>query len=136
MHQHSIHVYPTDCDMLGHVNHATMITFLEHARWAMLEPEMTARDFMEGGVWTVVRHMTVEYLHQAVPGDDLVIRSGLVSVGNTSFRMRQDVRHTATARVVTQADIAFVCVGRDGRPVKVPDVWRSVIPRWSEGATP
>ena len=32
------HVYPTDCDVFGHVNHATMITLLEHARWALLEP--------------------------------------------------------------------------------------------------
>jgi acyl-CoA thioesterase FadM len=23
MHEISIHVYPTDCEMLGHVNHAT-----------------------------------------------------------------------------------------------------------------
>ena len=26
------HVYPADCDMLGHVNHATMLAFLERAR--------------------------------------------------------------------------------------------------------
>lgn len=31
MHSPALHVYPTDCDMLGHVNHATLITFLEHA---------------------------------------------------------------------------------------------------------
>ena len=27
------HIYPTDCDMLGHLNHATMLNFLERARW-------------------------------------------------------------------------------------------------------
>ena len=31
------HVYPADCDMLGHVNHATMLGFLERARWELLE---------------------------------------------------------------------------------------------------
>ena len=57
MHEISIHVYPTDCDMLGHVNHATMSTFLEHARWALVEPHIAARDFLRG-VWSVVRHAT------------------------------------------------------------------------------
>ena len=33
------HVYPADCDMLGHVNHATMLGFLERARWELLERE-------------------------------------------------------------------------------------------------
>ncbi|HEU4631486.1 MAG TPA: thioesterase family protein, partial [Gemmatimonadaceae bacterium] len=74
MHETSIHVYPTDCDMLGHVNHATMITFLEHARWAMLEPHMTVRDWMREGVWSVVRHVDIGYTAQALPGDDLVVR--------------------------------------------------------------
>jgi len=31
------HIYPADCDMLGHVNHATMLAFLERARWELLE---------------------------------------------------------------------------------------------------
>lgn len=132
MHVLNIHVYPTDCDMLGHVNHATMITMLEHARWAMLEPHLTARDFMEGGIWTVVRHVDVSYESQAVPGDDLEIRSGLVAVGRTSFRMRQEVRQRQSGRVVAVAQIAFVCVGRDGRPVPVPAEWSAIFPHWRE----
>src|SRR5688500_10778476 len=96
-HEISIHVYPTDCDMLGHVNHATMITFLEHARWALLERELVhgARTtggaanvweaFRSMGVFTVVRHVDISYHAQVLPGDDIVIRSGLVSVGRTSF---------------------------------------------------
>ena len=31
----TFHIYPTDCDMLGHLNHATMLSFLERARWAL-----------------------------------------------------------------------------------------------------
>ena len=41
------HVYPADCDMLGHVNHATMLAFLERARWELFEREGSGgvRDF-------------------------------------------------------------------------------------------
>lgn len=129
-----IHVYPTDCDMLGHVNHATMITFLEHARWALIEPHMAARDFMRADVWSVVRHVDISYHAQSLPGEDLVIRSGLTKVGRTSFTIRQDVRKgSASGQLAADATIAFVCIGRDGRPVPVPAEWSAMFPRWPDG---
>jgi YbgC/YbaW family acyl-CoA thioester hydrolase len=137
MHSLTIHVYPTDCDMLGHVNHATMITFLEHARWALVEPAMPARDFLRGGVWSVVRHVDIGYHAQSTPGEDLVIRSGLLSVGRTSFVIRQDVRKLGAGDanvLVADAKITFVCVGTEGRPVSVPDEWRRIFPQWTEEA--
>lgn len=136
MHSLTIHVYPTDCDMLGHVNHATMITFLEHARWAMLEPHMTIRDWFASGVWPVVRHVDIDYHAQALPGDDIEVRSGLVALGNTSFAVRQSVRRPSDGVSIADARITFVCIGRDGGKVKVPDEWRRVIPSWSEGPAP
>jgi YbgC/YbaW family acyl-CoA thioester hydrolase len=135
-HEISIHVYPTDCDMLGHVNHATMITFLEHARWALIEPHMSARAFMSAGAWSVVRHVEIDYHAQSLPGDDLVIRSGLLAVGTTSFTIRQQVRKRGAEALVADARIVFVCVGRDGRPVRVPDEWRRFFPQWTEEEVP
>ena len=143
-HEIAIHVYPTDCDMLGHVNHATMITFLEHARWALLERELVGPQaagnvwdaFRSMGVFTVVRHVDIAYHAQVLPGDDIVIRSGLVSVGRTSFVVRQDVVQSRTGTVAAVAKIAFVCVGPDGRPLPVPDAWRDVFPRWDDAAAP
>ena len=132
MHFLRIHVYPTDCDMLGHVNHATMITFLEHARWAMLEPYMTVHDWFSDGVWPVVRHVDIGYHAQALPGDDLEVRSGLVAQGNTSFAVRQAVRRVRDDVAVADARITFVCIGRDGQKVQMPDEWRRVIPAWQE----
>ena len=99
-HELTIHVYPTDCDMLGHVNHATMITFLEHARWALVEPHASMRELSEVGVWPVVRHVDINNSAQALPGDDLLIRSGLLMVGNTSFVVRQDVMRMADETLV------------------------------------
>src|SRR5205823_9093540 len=50
------HIYPTDCDMLGHLNHATMLNFLERARWALLEPQIDVRHWARQPVFSVVRH--------------------------------------------------------------------------------
>ena len=128
------HVYPTDCDVFGHVNHATMITLLEHARWALLEPVARFDDLRHGAVWSVVRHVDVSYTWQSVPGDDLVIRSGLFRVGRTSYAIRQTVRHARTGRLHAAATITFVCLDRESRPVAVPDRWRALFPVWDDAA--
>src|SRR6202035_4263647 len=81
----TFHIYPTDCDMLGHLNHATMLNFLERARWALLEPQINIRDWAKQPVFSVVRHVDIGYLAQSLPGEDLRIRSGLLAVRRTSY---------------------------------------------------
>lgn len=51
------HIYPTDCDMLGHLNHATMLSFLKRARWALLEPQIDLRNWTKQPAHSVVRHV-------------------------------------------------------------------------------
>ena len=133
MHETRIHVYPTDCDMLGHVNHATMITFLEHARWAMIEPHMTVAELLRGAVYMVVRHVDIGYHAQALPGEDLVVRSGLAGAGTTSFTVRQVVHRERDDQLVADARITVVAVARDGRKTPVPAEWRSLMPAWRDG---
>ena len=96
------HVYPADCDMLGHVNHATMLAFLERARWELLERQDAGgvRDFARVPVWSVVRHVDIDYFAQSLPGDDLAIRSGLLAVKNTSYIVKQDVRKVGTGAMI------------------------------------
>ena len=128
------HIFPSDCDMLGHVNHAAMLAFLERARWALLEQqdEGGVRDFASVPVWSVVRHVDIDYFAQSLPGDDLVVRSGLLGVKNTSYIVKQDVRKVGSNTLVAQASIVFVAIDRSGKPVRVPEAWRSMLPHWPE----
>ena len=128
------HIYPADCDMLGHVNHATMLAFLERARWELLERQDVGgvHDFASVPVWSVVRHVDIDYYAQSLPGDDLVIRSGLLAVKNTSYIVKQDVKKVGSGVLVAQASIVFVSIDRSGKPVRVPDEWRSLLPHWPE----
>ena len=128
------HIYPTDCDMLGHLNHATMLSFLERARWALLEPQIDLRNWTKQPAYSVVRHVDIGYLAQSLPGEDLVIRSGLLAVKNTSYSVRQEVWKVGEKVQVAEANIVFVAVGQDGRPVRVPDSWRELLPHWPEAA--
>ncbi len=38
------HIYPTDCDMLGHMNHASMLELMERARWALMDHRVRIED--------------------------------------------------------------------------------------------
>jgi YbgC/YbaW family acyl-CoA thioester hydrolase len=128
----SFHIYPTDCDMLGHLNHATMLNFLERARWALLEPQINIREWARQPVFSVVRHVDIGYLAQSMPGEDLVIRSGLLAVRRTSYIIRQDVRKVGSKLLVAEASIVFVAVDQQGHAVTVPDSWREMLPQWPE----
>lgn len=130
------HIYPADCDMLGHVNHATMLGFLERARWELLEREEVGgvRDFANVPIVSVVRHVDIDYFAQSLPGEDLAIRSGLLAVKNTSYIVKQDVRKKGSGVLVAVASIVFVAVDRAGKPVRVPEEWRTLLPHWPEEA--
>ena len=130
----SFHIYPTDCDMLGHLNHATMLSFLERARWALLEPQVNLTEWARQPVYSVVRHVDIGYLAQSLPGEDLVIRSGLLAVRNTSYIVGQEVRKAHDNSKVAEANIVFVAVSKEGKPVRVPDKWREMLPQWPEAA--
>jgi thioesterase III len=120
--------------MLGHLNHATMLSFLERARWALLEPQINIRDWARQPVYSVVRHVDIGYLAQSLPGEDLIVRSGLLAVKNTSYIVRQEVRKAHDDTKVAEANIVFVALAQDGKPVKVPDNWRAMLPQWPEAA--
>ena len=125
----TVHIYPGDCDTAGHVNHAVMLTFLERARWAALEKHMPFRDYIKRAQWAVVRHVDVTYSTPSLPGDDFIVRTGLESIGNTSFSVRQVARNQREA-VVCEAKLVYVTITPEGKPMKVPDEWRSIFSPW------
>jgi len=127
----TIHIYPGDCDTAGHVNHAIMLTLLERARWAALEKYMPFKDYIRRSQWAVVRHVDIAYSNPALPGDDFVVRTGLVSIGNTSFTVKQIARNQKGA-VICEAKVVYVTISPEGKPIAVPDEWRSIFPPWED----
>src|SRR6476469_4611475 len=108
----TFHIYPTDCDMLGHLNHATMLNFLERARWALLEPQINIREWARQPVLSAVRHVEIDNIAQSLPGEYLVIRSGLLSIRRTSYVITQEVRKVGSNTLVAEASIVFVAVNQ------------------------
>ena len=126
-----IHIYPGDCDTAGHVNHAVMLTLLERARWAALEKHMPFEDYIRRSQWAVVRHVDVSFSSPAMPGDDFIVRTGLQSIGKTSFTVRQAAKNQKSA-LVCEAKIVYVTLTTDGRPMPVPEEWRAIFSEWED----
>jgi acyl-CoA thioester hydrolase/thioesterase-3 len=110
-----------------------MLTLLERARWQALERHMSYDEYMRSSLWAVVRKVEASYQSQTFPGDDLSIRTGLVSVGNTSFIVRQIVTNQRGV-AVCDASIVYVTVSPEGKPIPVPDAWRTLFSPWEEPA--
>ena len=128
-----IHIYPGDCDSAGHVNHAVMLTLLERARWAALEKRLSFADYVRRAQWAVVRHIEASYSVPALPGDDFVIQTGLIATGNTSFTVKQ-VATNQRGQQVVELKVVYVTLDTDGRPMPVPEEWRSIFPPFDETA--
>ena len=60
------------------------------------------------------------------------MKSGLLAVKNTSYIVRQEVWKVGEDTKVAEANIVFVAIAQDGKPVRVPDSWREMLPQWPE----
>ena len=124
-----IHIYPGDCDTAGHVNHAVMLRLLERARWAAIESQLSFADYIRRSQWAVVRHIEATYSMPSLPGDEFIVRTGIESVGNTSFTVRQVARNQRNA-VVCEAKIVYVTLDTAGKPMPVPDEYKAMFKPW------
>lgn len=101
---HPIEVRFADLDMLGHVNNATLVTYLEVARWQWWRAYLAGRPFEEEGF--LVARVEVDYRSPILITDEVQVEVVCAKVGRTSFEMAyrvvagQDGRLLAEARTV------------------------------------
>jgi len=122
----TIEVRGYELDSYGHVNHAIYVSYLEHARWKMLEQEgIGLEHFKKWSRWPVIAGLEIQYQKPAFLGDRLDVRTEVVEVGRTSFTFSQTI-HRAGQPVV-QAKVRAVMINEHGRPASMPDEMKS---RW------
>lgn len=111
-----------DLDVMGHVNNAVYVSYLEQGRLEYFAA-VVGLDVDSPG--NVVANLEIDYERSIEIGSDPRVSVWIDRLGGTSFRMRyeladgEDVAATATT---TQ-----VVVDEDGRPREVPDEWRERI---------
>ena len=84
-------VRSTEVDFLGHVNNAKYQEYLEWGRFGWVRDAGLTRDRFGHSIAPVVRHVTLDYLHEAQLDGKLVIETALVHIGEHSLHFRQRV---------------------------------------------
>ncbi|MGZ4597933.1 MAG: acyl-CoA thioesterase [Actinomycetes bacterium] len=111
-HQHTAQLRWSDPDMLGHLNHARILSLVEDARMAFLSisPTVSAdRGRSPRGV--ILARIEVDYLRQVRyrVGESLPVETWITKLGTKSLTMRQEL--SQDSQVALRADA--ICVAFD-----------------------
>jgi acyl-CoA thioester hydrolase len=130
--RHATRVYWEDTDAGGIVYYANYLKFAERARTDLLRDlgvshaEMMKRD----GLVLVVRRCEIDYLKPAKLDDLLTVETDAAKIGGASIDLRQRVLRDN--EVLADLKVLVVCIGQDGRPARIPDYVRGVLPRMTQ----
>ena len=131
--EHVLAVRPSDVDAAGHLNHVRMLGFFEFARVrAHREVRERRPDLPDMG--TVVRRLGVDYLGQAETFEELRVRSWVRRDAVSSRTWEQELLRPDGV-VICRAEVVSVLV-RDGRPARLPEVYRQAFAGHVEEAGP
>lgn len=111
-HQHTAQLRWSDPDMLGHLNHARILSLIEDARMAFLSISPTvSADQGRSPRGLILARIEVDYLHQVRfrVGESLPVESWTSKLGTKSLTLRQELRQDD--QVVLRADA--ICVAFD-----------------------
>jgi acyl-CoA thioester hydrolase len=126
-HSFPLRVYYEDTDAAGMVYHANYLKFAERGRSEMLRSLGFPHRKLgaEHGVGFAVRRCAIEYLAPARLEDDLTVVTTLTGVGAATLQAKQQIRRDD--RLLVDLDIVVACIGRDGRPRRIPVALRQVL---------
>jgi acyl-CoA thioester hydrolase len=126
-HRFDLTVYWEDTDAGGIVYYANYLKFIERARSELVraagidQAALWARE----GVMFAVRRCAVDYLAPARLGEALSVLTRIARIGGASVEMEQTVARDAEPLV--RAVVRLGCIGRDGRPTRMPAAVRRAL---------
>lgn len=130
----SVHVFPVrvyyeDTDAGGIVYHANYLRFAERARAELLR--MFSADnhglLDSHDLAFVARHCCLDYIAAARLDDVLAVHSRIIEVRGASLSLAQTVKREGADLV--RIEIWLACIGRDGRPGRLPRELRERLAR-------
>jgi len=125
-HRFALRVYYEDTDMGGIVYHANFAKFIERARseWVR-DMGLDQAAMRDAGIVFAVRRIEADYLRPARFGDDLEVRTKIVSASGARLVMDQQVRRGDT--LLFSARVTVACITLAGRPVRLPERVRGAL---------
>lgn len=119
-HSIKLRVYYEDTDVAGIVYYANYLKFAERGRTEMMRAigfDHVGIQADSGTVFTV-RWLSADYRVPARLDDLLSVDTRIVEAGAATMRIDQQIRRGDD--ILVALDVLVACVGRDGRPCRVP----------------
>ena len=115
-------VFYEDTDAGGVVYYANYLKFFERARTeAIAQIGLSNKKLLEeNGIFIIVKSCNIEYKKPAKLEDQIEIKSNIISISNTSFKMRQ--KAFRDKELITDCEIHLVIVDGKGKPSKIPEI--------------
>jgi acyl-CoA thioester hydrolase len=124
--RHRLVVRFSDCDPMGHVNHAVYFTYFEQCRltwWRHLGGEVGMP-----GAATVIVHAACDYRAPAYAHEELEVRLRLGAVGRTSVTLRYEIVNAVSGQHLAEGRTVNVTLDRATRaPIPVPEATRVLL---------
>lgn len=126
MHQTTVHVRWGELDPYHHVNHASYLGYLEHARIEALESIGWGMGrIAEHGCRVVVVRADVQFRASASGGDLLTVSTSIEELRGASSRWRQQIHRGED--LILDAEITAACTNLDGRPTRTPQAFQRAL---------
>ncbi len=126
-HRFPVRVYWEDTDAAGIVYYANYLRFLERARSDLVRGAGINQSALldSEGIVFPVKHCEIDYLQPARLDDEIQVRTRIQKLGGASLDMDQDIHRGEEALV--RAKVRLACVGRNGRPRRLPSAVRAAL---------
>jgi acyl-CoA thioester hydrolase len=123
-------VFPWHCDQFGHMNARWYAAHFDDASFHLYQRSGLSYGHMRkaGSIITVVAEIRIEYRHEMVAGDLLVIRSGFTRLGNKSLQRTAwlcNAEDDTLCAIEHARDVFFDEETRASAPM--PDAFRTVL---------
>jgi acyl-CoA thioester hydrolase len=127
IHSMKLRVYYEDTDSSGIVYHANFLKFAERGRTEMMRALGFGHSGIvaETGIVFTVSKIIADYRLPARLDDLLEVETRIVEIGGA--RLLLDQRLCRDGVVLVALEVVVACVGRDGRPRRIPPALRTAL---------
>jgi len=126
-HSLPLRVYYEDTDAAGIVYYANYLKFAERGRTEMMRVLGFAHSSIqaETGIIFTVRRLAADYRSPARLDDALSVDTKIIEIAGATLLLDQEIRRDGA--VLVALELLLACVGRDGRPRRVPPGLRAAL---------
>lgn len=123
---HRLEVRFSDCDSMGHVNHAVYFTYLEQCRFALWRHLYGTSGVPGAG--TIMAHAECDYRAPAFVNDALDVRVKVTDVGRSSFVLVYEIVNAITGQRLADGKTVIVTYDyKAGRSMPIPAEARTLL---------